>query len=146
MEKLEQFYDTIRKDMTVTLATAGENSVTMRVVSPVLYEQSILIFTSPESTKYRQLKSNAACCLAAGTFFAEAGATFLGSTMLPENQKLREVYCEKFPGAFDAGIEFGGRDCEFILLKPKRLSGWAYADDMPLGDGVPTVPFELLLG
>jgi hypothetical protein len=47
MSKLDQFYEIIKKEMAVTLATATSESVTMRVVSPTYYNNSILIFTSP---------------------------------------------------------------------------------------------------
>lgn len=130
--------------MAVTLATASEGRVTMRVVSPVRWEKDVLIFTHGDSLKYRQLKANPRCCLAAGGFFAEAEAQFLGATMLDENQPYRERYTEKFPGAFDEGVAFGGRDTEFILLKPSKLSGWTVEKGAP-AEGVPTVSFELEL-
>ncbi len=143
MDKREQFFAAIRNEMTMTLATAAEGSVTMRVVSPVYYQGSILIFTSAASNKYRQLAANPHCCVAAGGFFAEATAAFSGPTMLDENEALRSAYNEKFPGAFDEGVAFGGRDAEFILLRPTRLSGWTFENDAPSEDGVPTVPFAI---
>ena len=123
MDKIIQFYEIIKNEMSVTLATALDQSVTMRFVSPVYYKKSILFFTEPESLKYRQLKANPNCCIGAGNFFAEASAEFLGSTMSDHNEELRKVYCEKFPGAFDEGVALGGRTAEFILLKPTRLKG-----------------------
>ena len=63
--------------------------------------------------------------------------------MLDSNEELRQVYCEKFPGAFDEGVALGGRDAEFILLEPLKLKGWALEDDIPTSDGVPTIPFEI---
>ena len=36
--------------------------------------------------------------------------------MLDSNEELRQVYCEKFPGAFDEGVALGGRDAEFIFI------------------------------
>ncbi|MCQ4638123.1 pyridoxamine 5'-phosphate oxidase family protein [Anaerovorax odorimutans] len=143
MNKISQFYEIIKKDMSVTLATASKQSVTMRLVSPVYYKGDILIFTDPGSLKYQQLKANPNCCIAAGTFFAEAEAEFLGATMLDTNKEPREVYCGKFPGAFDESIAFGGRNAEFVLLKPTRLKGWAFENDVPTSDGVPTIPFEI---
>lgn len=143
MDKIEQFYEVIKKEMTVILATGDSNSLTMRVVGPVYYEGKILIFTAPSSTKYNQLKANPHCCISAGSFFAEATAEFCGATMLPENEKLRAAYCEKFAGAFDEGMEFGGRNDDFILLKPVRLTGWAFENDIPNEMGIPTVPFEI---
>lgn len=145
MDKTQQFYETIKKDMTVILATAAEDSVTMRVVSPVYYKDSILIFTNEGSTKYKQMKKNPNCCISAGMFYAEAEAEFKGATMLPENEALRDAYCEKFPGAFDEGLAFGGRDAEFVLLHPVRLSGWAFENDTPDESGIPTIPFSILL-
>lgn len=145
-DKLIQFYEIIKNDMDVKLATASGASVTMRTVSPVYYEGNILMFTSADSLKYQQLKQNPHCCIAAGGFFAEADAEFLGSTMLDENASLRDVYSEKFPGAFDEGIPFGGRYAEFILLKPVKIKGWAFENDIPIPGGIPTIPFELRLG
>lgn len=145
MDRREQFYACIQEEMAVTLATAADGNVSMRAVSPVCCEGSILIFTAPGSKKYRQLRANPHCCIAAGMFFAEAEAEFCGATMLPENERLRAVYSEKFPGAFSEGVAFGGRDAEFLLLRPTRLSGWAFENDAPSADGVPTVPFEQLL-
>ena len=145
MDQRQAFYEAIAQDMTATLATAAEGSVTMRLVSPVPDGDGILIFTHSGSVKYRQLKANPNCCLAVRGFFAEATATFCGSTMLPENRRLREVYSKKFSGAFDEGIAFGGRDAEFLLLRPFRLSGWRFADDAPGPEDVPTVPFSIAL-
>lgn len=136
MSEIDAFNEVIKNNMTITLATALKDSVTMRSVSPVFYNGSILIFTSADSKKYQQLKSNPNCCIAAGEFFAEAKAEFLGKTMLPENEKYREVYSRKFPNAFDEGIQFGGRYAEFILLHPFRLSGWVFEN------GFPVHPFE----
>ncbi len=142
MDRITAFYELINKEMAVTLATADGQSVTMRTVSPVIYQGKILIFTSPASVKYSQLRSNPNCCIAAGLFFAQATAEFAGATMAESNKALREAYNAKFPGAFDEGIAFGGRDAEFILLKPFRLKGWAFENDEPSPDGVPTIPFE----
>lgn len=146
MDRLEQFYGVIKKEMAVILATAAEKKVTMRTVSPVYYNGDILMFTSPDSNKYKQLKLNPNCCIAVCNFFAEATAKFMGATMLDENAALREAYSAKFPGAFDEGIEFGGRAADFILLHPTRLSGWAFENDVPTPDGVPTIPFEVEVG
>lgn len=143
MNRIDQFFKTINSDMTVILATSLEGRVTMRLVSPVNYHGAILIFTSPSSKKYLQLKGNPKCSIAAAGFFAEATAEFLGPTMLEENQALREAYAAKFCGAFGENVAFGGRDAEFILLHPTRLSGWAYENDNPITDSVPTIPFEI---
>ncbi|MDO5553599.1 MAG: DUF3795 domain-containing protein [Planctomycetia bacterium] len=142
MDLPERFYDTLEKEATITLATAVGNRVTMRTVSPVLYQGSILIFTSENSKKYQQLQKNHHCCIAAGPFFAEATAKFCGATMRPENKELRDAYCKKFPKAFDEGVAFGGRNAVFILLTPNGISGWAYEDNAPSADGIPTIPFE----
>lgn len=143
MDRIAQFFEIIHKDMSVVLATASDKSVTMRQVSPVDYKGNVLIFTAPDSLKFQQLKANPNCCIAAGTFFAEAKAVFSGPAMLDSNEELRRVYCEKFPGAFDEGAAFGGRDAEFILLEPFKLKGWGFEDDIPASDGVPTIPFEI---
>ena len=105
----------------------------------------ILIFTARDSKKYQQLLANPTCCLATGFFFAEATAEFCGATMLPKNQKLRDAYTAKYPGAFDENVEFGGRDAEFLLLTPVRLTGWAFENDRPTETGIPTIPFEISL-
>lgn len=145
MERVEQFYEALKTLPTMTLATAGEGSVTMRTVSPVYYEGAALIFTGEESNKYRQLAENSHCCIAVGPFFAECTAAFMGATMLDENAPLREAYSAKFPGAFDEGIAFGGRDAAFVLLTPKRLTGWAFENDVPNAEGIPTIPFAIML-
>lgn len=145
MDKVSQFFEVIKAEMTVILATASGNSVTMRVVSPVCYDGKILIFTSSDSQKYRQLKENPNCCVSAGAFFARATAEFCGATMLDKNEALRKVYSAKFPGAFDEGLAFGGRDADFVLLKPTKLTGWAFENDIPTPDGIPTLPFEISL-
>ncbi len=131
--------------MVMTLSTAANDSVTMRPVSPVLYENKILFFTAAESKKYQQMKANPHCCVSIGAFFAEAKVTFCGSTMLPENEELRSAYDAKFPGAFDEGMKFGGRDAEFILLIPEKLTGWTFEDGSLTGEGIPTVPFEIVM-
>ena len=145
MDKIEQFYDVIRKEMAVTLATSAEGFVTMRLVSPVLHQGGILIFTSPNSKKYRQLQANPRCGIAAGPFFAEAFAKFCGAAMLSGNAELRDAYCQKFPHAFEEGVEFGGRNADFLLLSPTRISGWAYENDIPTENGIPTIPFDIEL-
>lgn len=144
MDKVEQFYDTIKTEMTVTLATSDGDSVTMRVVSPVYYDGGVLIFTGHASRKYAQLRANPHCCIGAGLFFTEADAEFFGSTMSDVNKAMHDAYCAKFPGAFDEGVDFGGRECEFILLKPRRISGWAFENDNTT-DGIPTVPFSIVI-
>ena len=141
--KLEQFYDLIKTEMGVILATGTESSITMRLVSPVYYNGDILLFTAASSKKYQQLRANPNCCIAVGTFYAEATAKFLGSTMAEKNKELRDAYCAKFPGAFDEGVEFGGRNAEFLLLTPTKLTGWSFENDIPTADGVPTIPFEI---
>ena len=143
MDRVSKFYEIIKKEMAVRLATASDQRVTMRFVSPVYYEGNILIFTDPNSLKYQQLKMNPYCCIGAGDFFAEAKAEFLGATMLDANERLRAVYCEKFPGAFDEDVALGGRAADFVLLKPTKLTGWAFEDDAPDAEGVPTIPFEI---
>lgn len=146
MDRVSRFYEEIKKEMGVTLATAAQERVTMRTVSPVYYKGDILIFTAPDSLKYRQLKENPNCCIAAGNFFAEARAEFLGATMAEANEERRNAYCEKFPGAFDEGVAMGGRDAEFIQFRLKKLTGWAYENDVPGEDGIPTIPFEIEMG
>lgn len=145
MKKIDQFYEAIKNDMDIILATASGTSVTMRLVSPVYYEGNILIFTSADSVKYRQLTENPNCCISVKGYFVEAKAEFLGKTMADENEKYRKAYCSKFPKAFDEGISFGGRNADFIILKPFRLTGWAFENDIPTDDGIPTIPFEMIL-
>ncbi len=144
-DPLEDFYELIRTEMTVTLATAADGRVTMRLVSPVYYQDSILIFTAGDSTKYQQLKSNPLCCIAAGSVFAEAAAEFCGPTTLPDNARLRDAYSAKFPDAFTEDVRFGGRNAEFIRLHPIRITGWTFENDVPAEDGIPTIPFEVVL-
>ena len=143
MNKQDQFYETVSKLEVANLATAAGESVTMRIVSPVLVDSAILIFTSKESTKYKQLSINPNCCISIGDFFVEAKAELLGSTMLDENETLRLEYDKKFPGAFAEGMEFGGRDSDFILLRPTVMSGWAFENDVPNEIGIPTIPFRI---
>lgn len=140
MNQLEGFYDAIAEGQTVTLATAADGRVTMRAVSPVCYEGSVLIFTAGGSKKYAQLRANPLCCLAIDGYYAEAVASFCGKTMLPENAPLRKAYAAKFPDAFDEDATFGGLDAEFILLRPVRLTGWAAESDEA---DAPRLPFEL---
>lgn len=136
MKQVEAFWENIKKEEMAILATAAKDSVTMRTFSPVYYEGTILLFTGPGSTKYQQMKENPACCVAIGGCFLEAKAEILGPTMQDENAALREVYAQKFSGAFDEGIEFGGRASEFIRLHPVRMTGWNFEN------GEPTGPFE----
>ena len=145
MDKLTQFYKAVQEDMTITLATAGADGVTMRLVSPVYHEGSVLIFTSPASKKYAQLRENPRCCFAAGPFFAQAEARFLGPCMAPENGPLRDAYTAKFADAFTEGVENGGRQAEFILLRPTRITGWAFPGDIPADDGIPSIPVDIVL-
>ena len=127
MSHLEKFWDSVKKEEVGLLATSANGSVTMRTVSPVYHEDAILLFTSPTSQKYAQLKENANCCISVGGCFLEAKAEFLGHTMTDENAALRAVYDAKQPGAFDESMAFGGRESEFILLKPVQLKGWDFA-------------------
>lgn len=141
-DRQEQFYESIKKEMTMTLATEADNKITMRLVSPAYYNECILIFTGNTSKKYNQLKKNPNCCISIGNFFAQATAQFHGECMLEENKELRDAYSKKFPGAFDENMEFGGRKSEFIVFKPTIVSGWAFENDIPNEIGVPTIPFE----
>lgn len=145
MKHIERFYAAVRTEMAMTLATAAEDIVTMRLVSPVEYRGAILLFTGPDSNKYRQLRKNPRCCISVGGFFAEARAEFCGPTMREDNAAMREAYDAKFPGAFAEGVTFGGRGAEFLLLHPTKLSGWAFENDVPTDDGVPNVPFTIVL-
>ena len=145
MKQIDQFYASVKNEMMMTLATCAEGVVTMRLVSPVEYRGSILIFTNADSKKYKQLEENPHCCVSVGGFFAQADAEFMGATMLEENAALREAYDAKFPGAFDEGLAFGGRDADFILFHPSRLSGWAFENDTPTPDGIPTIPFDIAI-
>lgn len=136
MRELEKFWSSVKKEEAGILATSSNGHVTMRVVSPVYYEDAILIFTSPDSLKYQQIEDNPNCCIAIGDCFLEAKAQFLGSTMKEENAAYRDVYSAKFNDAFSEGTAFGGRDAEFVLLKPIRLKGWTIENGTPIG------PFE----
>lgn len=124
MEKIEEFYEKIKKEEEAVLATGTSNSVTMRTISPVYYDKKILFFTDKNSKKYNQLKENPNCCLYIDNFFVEAKAEFYGSTMNPENQKLKETYIEKFSDAFDENAEYGGITSDFIILTPTKIYGW----------------------
>jgi hypothetical protein len=88
---------------------SADGSVPMRTISPVLYENAILIFTRPGTLKYRQLKENVNCCVELGCCFMEAKAEFKGHTMLDENSALRDVYSKKFSDAFTEGVELTAR-------------------------------------
>ena len=143
MDKIAEFYDIVKKNISVTLATASNENVSMRLVSPVYYEGKILIFTAADSQKYRQLKGNPNCCFAAGDLFVEAKAEFLGATMLACNGDLRLVYCEKFPGAFEENMAYGGRDSEFILFTPTKIKGWTGINDANDENAVESFPFEI---
>lgn len=144
MDKIQEFYEIIKKDETIILATSADKSVTMRVISPVYYKGKVLFFTNNNSKKYLQLLSNNNCCISARHFFAEATAEFFGSTMKEENKELRDVYNEKFPGAFDEGIEYGGRNSDFVILTLNRLYGWNYENNSDAGNEFPTSPFEVM--
>ena len=131
MNQAKPFWDSIKNDEGVLLATAVQGSVTMRVISPVFYQDAILIATDADTKKYQQLKENPHCCLSAGGFFMEAKVEFLGAAMREENAALREVYAAKFSDAFDEGMLFGVRDSDFLLLTPVRLTGWGAVDGVP---------------
>ncbi len=124
MKTMSDFFEYIKGEETAILATASDGIVTMRTVSPVCTGDAVLIFTSPQSCKYRQLKENPNCCLSVCGYYLQARAEFAGPAMQEENASLREIYDAKFPGAFDEGMEFGGRDSDFILFRPVSLSGW----------------------
>lgn len=136
MDNKQRFFEALKCEMTVILATAAGKSVSMRAVSPVLYEGKMLFFTAPGSKKYEQLRENPNCCVCAGGIFAEAEAEFCGSVTLSENEALRAAYSEKFTDAFDENAEFGAAGNDFILLKPHRIYGWEFEN------GIPTAPFD----
>lgn len=145
MDKVKQFYKQVNESMTIVLATSKDNKITMRYVSPVLFNNDILIFTSCNSLKYQQLKENPNCGIYIKDFFVEAKATFYGNTMNEENRELRDVYNAKFMGAFEDNTDFGGVNKEFILLHPTRITGWGFENDIVTEDGVPTIPFDIKL-
>lgn len=134
--ELQRFWDGVKWKNDVMLATEAGGRVTMRTVSPVYYEDKVLIFTGAESLKYKQLRENPNCCFSIDGFYAEAVAEFCGPTMDDGNEPLRKAYAEKFPDAFDADVAFGGREAEFVLLKPTRIRGWVFENNMPVA------PFE----
>ena len=143
MSKIDEFYEVIKKETEIILATSADNRVTMRVVSPVMCDEGILFFTWSDSRKFAQLRNNPKCCIAAGGFYAECEASFRGATMLDENSGLRAAYCVKFANAFDENVQYGGVGADFIVLKPTRLSGWAFKDGIPTEDGVPNETFDI---
>lgn len=124
MNQIEELYEIIKSSETAILATCSDNKVTMRTISPVFYENKILFFTNPKSNKYNQLKNNPNCCISIGNYFVEAISTLCGSTLLDSNSKLKEAYVDKFKDAFDEEADFGGNDSDFILLEPKKVTGW----------------------
>jgi uncharacterized pyridoxamine 5'-phosphate oxidase family protein len=136
MNQLEKFWESVKQEDSALFATSANESVTMRTISPVYHDGAILMFTAPTSLKYQQLKENPNCCVAVGGYFLEASAEFFGATMLDKNTVLRDVYSKKFSDAFSDSVEHGGRDAEFLLLKPKRVKGWVFEN------GAPTEPFE----
>jgi len=134
MNELEQFWDSVKKEEAALLATSADGKVTMRTISPVYFKDAILFFTSSESTKYKQLQENPHCCVAVGGSFMEAYPEFHGKTMADENTALRNAYEEKFKGAFDKNMEYGGYHADFILLKPARIKGWRFENGIPTGE------------
>lgn len=137
MSQIEKFWETVKTEQEVLLSTSENDRVTTRTVSGAYYQNAILIFTNPESLKYKQLKSNPNCSIAVNGYFVEAVAEFLGHTMLEKNSALRDIYSQKYEGAFDEGVEFGGRGAEFLLLKPVLVKGWIFEND------IPAAPFEV---
>lgn len=123
MSDLEQFFKTINDSETMILATS-DKEVTMRTVSPVYYNKSILIFTNENTVKYKQLKKNNNCCINIGPYFAQCKVDFLGKTMLEKNEELRNEYSKKYNDAFLENVPNGGRESEFLLLKPYLITGW----------------------
>lgn len=141
---MEQFLDSLSKAETLVLATVGSEGVAMRTVSPVPHSGAVLIFTSPSSQKYQELKKNPHCCLALGNCFLEAEAQFLGATMAAPD--LKKVYETRYPGAFDENVPNNGRESEFILFKPKKLRAWAMENgDLWQGQGMPSMPLDISL-
>lgn len=136
MHQPERFWENVKQEERGLLATSAGGHVTMRTISPVYYDNAVLMFIGPGSTTLRQLRENPNCCLAAGGCFLEAKAEFLGAAMLEENAPLREAYVKKFPDAFDENAVFGGRSAEFVLLRPVLLKGWNFEN------GIPTGPFQ----
>jgi len=136
MDQPERFWKSVESEEIMLLATASTDNVSMRTVSPVRYDNGILIFTCPGSRKYAQLKENPNCCISLTGCFVEAKAEFFGPTMSDSNAKLREAYDKKFKGAFDENVQFNGRNSEFILLRPIVIKGWN------MENGMFTGPFE----
>lgn len=132
MKSIKEFFESVKNEESAVLATSDGTTVTMRQVSPVFCEDGVLIFTSPQSVKYGQLKANPNCCLFVGGAFLQAKAVFSGATMVAENAVLRAVYDEKFPGAFEDDTVFGGMHADFIMLKPLRLTGWNFESGAPV--------------
>lgn len=126
MNTIKEFLEGFKNEESAVLATSDGRTVTMRQISPVICEEGILIFTSPQSVKYGQLKENPNCCLYIGNAFLQAHAVFSGATMQEDNAALRNLYDEKFPGAFEDETEFGGKHADFIMLRPVRLTGWNF--------------------
>ena len=71
-----QFFQMHNDAQTMMLATASDASVTMRVISPVLYQNKILVFTFHKSVKFQQLETNPHCAIGVGTSFAETSAGY----------------------------------------------------------------------
>lgn len=128
MKHLTELCEAAKQSQTMILATTANDSVTMRTVSPVLYQEKILIFTSPKSRKYQQLQANPHCAFMINDIFVEATTQFLGATLAKENQAYQKAYLQKFNDAFDEKAAFNGCQAEFVLFTPQKITSWSFND------------------
>lgn len=130
---MDQFYSELEKAETVVLATSMDNLVTVRQISPIRDGERILIRTDGDSRKAVQMRANPRVALSMGGFDAEAEARPLGSTEDPQNAARKQLYIERYPGAFTGEDEYLSDKEVFFELKLAHVSQWIYENDVPVG-------------
>ncbi|WP_099221642.1 pyridoxamine 5'-phosphate oxidase family protein [Listeria costaricensis] len=119
---MEQFLETIEKSRVIYLSTHKAQKAIVRPVSPVRYNQSILIRTSELSSKVAHIRKDPNVSGVCEDFHFEGTAYILGKINAPENRELKQQYLQKFPDAFSSNDMMLTQDDIFIEIKIKNIS------------------------
>ncbi|WP_239253853.1 pyridoxamine 5'-phosphate oxidase family protein [Listeria ilorinensis] len=114
---MEQFLETIENARVIYLSTNKAQKAIVRPVSPVRYNQSILIRTSELSSKVTQIRKDPHVSGICEAFHFEGTAHILGKINAPENRVLKQHYLQKFPDAFSSNDMMLTQDDIFIEIQ-----------------------------
>ena len=129
---IEQFHEVVQKEEMLYLATSANDKVTMRIVSPLLVDDKIIFYTGSHSNKYKQMEVNSNVAGQIGNYQFEGVVTFLGYFDLPENERIKNLYKEKYVGAFEHFMPGEIKEnIEFVEISLAHVKAFIFEGEFP---------------